>query len=864
MRAGLSTILQTLTAEAASVLKQSIAEACKRNHGQTTPLHVAATLISSPSGILRQACVRSHPNTSHPLQCRALELCFSVALDRLPSAVDQSSVDSQPSISNALMAALKRAQANQRRGCPEQQQQPLLAIKVELRQLIVSILDDPSVSRVMREASFSSPAVKAAVEQFISAAPPADSGHSNSVGAAKSLPLLAGIGLRATAAPPAIPFRPVNRNLYANPRLQQQESEETRQAFDILRRRRKRNLIMVGDGGPEAAAGELLKKMEEKGIGHGLPLQFAVFSVENAVAAAADALQAAATVQDLGNSVDRRLRDGGAAAVLDVGNLQWLVERAGRGVAAAAVSETKSLLSRLSESGRVWLVGSSSPATYLRCQVYHPSLELDWDLQALPVAARRPASSLRTPPPEKPGGGGGGTEMCSLCKDSYEQELGKLVAMEFEKSSGAKPIKPLAPWLQLAKLSTDNSVTQSQTREQELSWKKTTEELLRRWSETCTRLHSKSRPSDVHPTAPARPASPVATDLVLAHQKSSPEKPNCAEMDAFKRIFKALVEKVSWQQEAASAAAAAVARPRPGGRGDSWLLFEGPDLLGKKKMAAVLAAALFNSEPITVSFGTAAKHPSPAGFSRGKTGIDRMAEALRRNPFSVFMLEGVDSADSVVLVTLRRAAEKGRLADSHGREVPVGGAVFVLNSGTGAGTEEKLFDAAHSGWQLVLAPPEKAGKRRAEPDWSANSKQPRLCLDLNLAAAGDDEDASDVTVETGGEWAALRSAVDSAVEFRPVDFGGLRRMVAETMARKFKVAAGEGRTLVVDPEAMDLLVGGLWFGSTPPAAFDEWADNVVVPTFGQSTGPVLKLLPLKEGGAAADAVALPTRVRVLP
>lgn len=153
--------------EAASVLNHSIAEAGRRNHGQTTPLHVAATLLASPSGYLRQACIRSHPNSSHPLQCRALELCFSVALERLPSANNMSPGD-EPPISNALMAALKRAQAHQRRGCPEQQQQPLLAVKVELEQLIISILDDPSVSRVMREASFSSPAVKATIEQSLS------------------------------------------------------------------------------------------------------------------------------------------------------------------------------------------------------------------------------------------------------------------------------------------------------------------------------------------------------------------------------------------------------------------------------------------------------------------------------------------------------------------------------------------------------------------------------------------------------------------------------------------------------------------------------------------------------------------------
>ncbi|KAI9119861.1 hypothetical protein K1719_009250 [Acacia pycnantha] len=58
MRAGLSTIQQTLTLEAASILNHSIAEAGRRNHGQTTPLHVEAALLASPSGFLRQACIK--------------------------------------------------------------------------------------------------------------------------------------------------------------------------------------------------------------------------------------------------------------------------------------------------------------------------------------------------------------------------------------------------------------------------------------------------------------------------------------------------------------------------------------------------------------------------------------------------------------------------------------------------------------------------------------------------------------------------------------------------------------------------------------------------------------------------------------
>ncbi|OAY83346.1 Chaperone protein ClpB [Ananas comosus] len=95
MRTGACTIQQALTAEAATVLKLSLNLARRRGHAQVTPLHVAATLLtssasssssssssSSPfpsSNLLRRACLKSHPHhpASHPLQCRALELCFN-------------------------------------------------------------------------------------------------------------------------------------------------------------------------------------------------------------------------------------------------------------------------------------------------------------------------------------------------------------------------------------------------------------------------------------------------------------------------------------------------------------------------------------------------------------------------------------------------------------------------------------------------------------------------------------------------------------------------------------------------------------------------------------------------------------------
>ncbi|PKI46670.1 hypothetical protein CRG98_033012 [Punica granatum] len=161
---------QCLTAEAAHALDEAVAVARRRGHAQTTSLHAVSALLSLPSSVLREACARargSGPPYPSRLQFKALELCLSVSLDRVPSG----QLTDDPPVSNALMAAIKRSQANQRRQ-PENfhlyhqlssQSSINNTIKVELQQLIISILDDPGVSRVFGEAGFRSSEIKLAI-----------------------------------------------------------------------------------------------------------------------------------------------------------------------------------------------------------------------------------------------------------------------------------------------------------------------------------------------------------------------------------------------------------------------------------------------------------------------------------------------------------------------------------------------------------------------------------------------------------------------------------------------------------------------------------------------------------------------------
>ncbi|KAG0532950.1 hypothetical protein BDA96_04G149500 [Sorghum bicolor] len=472
MRAGAYTVHQSLTAEAAAVLKLSLGLARRRGHAQVTPLHVAYTLlgVSEPSssprlfttttpaygGLLMRACARSRSQSqTHPAQCRALELCFNVALNRLPtgnaagfggsspSTSFAASLLQQPSptLSNALVAALKRAQANQRRGCvelqsqpsppapgpqpqstsPSQQQPTMLTIKVELDQLIISILDDPSVSRVMREAGFSSAAVKTNLEEE-SAAMLLGLGSHHASSTPSSCSPAPPPPAAVVVVPPHFFLEPYggfpahasgSGALWAAPSLESKSpspcpcnAEDVRAILEVMLTRRqgrsRANPVVVGDSASvaEASVADLMRRMERGDVPDELRgarvLRLHLSHVHVRLMTRADV---DAWVADLRRSVGAATGtdNTGAGLVIYVGDMRWAVDSNdddARGFSPAAhlAAELARLLGELrlraashGHGGRAWLVAAASYGTFMRCQ--RSSLEVTWDLQPVSVPA---------------------------------------------------------------------------------------------------------------------------------------------------------------------------------------------------------------------------------------------------------------------------------------------------------------------------------------------------------------------------------------------------------------------------------------------------------------------------------------------
>ncbi|CAM0149742.1 unnamed protein product [Urochloa decumbens] len=430
MRAGGCTVQQALSPEAAVVVKQAVSLARRRGNAQVTPLHVASAMLhqpapapppasSSPSpppppttaGLLRAACLRSH---SHPLQCKALELCFNVALNRLPASASpllagHGHVYYPPSLSNALVAAFKRAQAHQRRGSSvdaQQQPPPVIAVKIELEQLVISILDDPSVSRVMREAGFSSTHVKANVEHAVSSIVEAANNSSASSAAAQN-------------PNPSEETKPSSKMLLLPP-LEQVRHEDVAEILECLASRRKRRVMVVAEcaAAAEGAARAAVEKIR-RGEAAAAGLRSArVVSLGLSAFRDMPRSEAERRLAEIRCAVKQGGASGGGGVVVVVEDLGWAAEfwaarrgeAAGRGTmrwpAASccgggyyycavehAVAEVRALACRGGCDG-VWLVGYGTYQSYMRCRAGQPSLESLLGLQTIAVPAGSLALSL--------------------------------------------------------------------------------------------------------------------------------------------------------------------------------------------------------------------------------------------------------------------------------------------------------------------------------------------------------------------------------------------------------------------------------------------------------------------------------------
>lgn len=170
----------------------------------------------------------------------------------------------------------------------------------------------------------------------------------------------------------------------------------------------------------------------------------------------------------------------------------------------------------------------------------------------------------------------------------------------------------------------------------------------------------------------------------------------------FKTLFRALTERIGWQDEAISIISQTIVQCRTKNekrrgaspKGDIWFNFAGPDSFGKKKIAVALAEVLYGSRENCISVDLSSQDGMIHSKTiydrqemnnydvkfRGKTVVDYIVGELCRKPLSVVFLENADKADLLAQSSLSHAIRSGKFSDLHGREVSINNATFVLTS----------------------------------------------------------------------------------------------------------------------------------------------------------------------------------------
>jgi ATP-dependent Clp protease ATP-binding subunit ClpC len=173
------------------------------------------------------------------------------------------------------------------------------------------------------------------------------------------------------------------------------------------------------------------------------------------------------------------------------------------------------------------------------------------------------------------------------------------------------------------------------------------------------------------------------------------------ESEKLLRMEEELHKRIVSQESAISAVARAIRRTRAGlkspHRPVGSFLFLGPTGVGKTEVARSLGAFLFGSERSLIRFDMSEymeKHSvskligSPPGYVGHEEG-GQLTERVKRNPYSVVLLDEIEKAHPDVFNVLLQVFEDGHLTDGLGNTIDFKNTILIMTSNIGARFIEK-------------------------------------------------------------------------------------------------------------------------------------------------------------------------------
>ena len=161
------------------------------------------------------------------------------------------------------------------------------------------------------------------------------------------------------------------------------------------------------------------------------------------------------------------------------------------------------------------------------------------------------------------------------------------------------------------------------------------------------------------------------------------------------------------QDKAVEAVARAIRRNRAGfdegNRPIGSFLFVGPTGVGKTELAKQLALDMFGTKDAIIRLDMSEYSDRTAvskliGTTAGYVGYDdnsnTLTERVRRNPYSIVLLDEIEKADPQVITLLLQVLDDGRLTDGQGNTVNFKNTVIIATSNAGFGYEANLTEDA--------------------------------------------------------------------------------------------------------------------------------------------------------------------------
>lgn len=272
-----------------------------------------------------------------------------------------------------------------------------------------------------------------------------------------------------------------------------------------------------------------------------------------------------------------------------------------------------------------------------------------------------------------------------------------------------------------------------------------------------------------------------------------------SDIERLKDMAHRLQDKVIGQDKAVEAVARAIRRNRAGfdegNRPIGSFLFVGSTGVGKTELAKQLALDMFGTQDAIIRLDMSEYSDRTAvskliGTTAGYVGYDdnsnTLTERVRRNPYSIILLDEIEKADPQVITLLLQVLDDGRLTDGQGNTVNFKNTVIIATSNAGFGYEANLTeDADKSELMDRLKPffrPEFLNRFNAVIEFSHLTKEDlSKILDLMLAEVNQTLAKKDIdlVVSQAAKDYITEEGYDEVMGVRP-----LRRVVEQEIRDK--------------------------------------------------------------------------------